>query len=74
MIASRSTASPDRSANRLRASSVTEAMWRASIGITRGAKAGATVRRCSFQSSPSLSSSPSPVIGRRIRIEAGERR
>ena len=46
----------------------------ASTGNIRGANAGAMVRRCSFQSSPELSSSPLPVIGRRMRIDAGERR
>ena len=42
--------------------------------MTRGASAGAMVRRCSLQSSPSLSSKPAPVIGRRMRIEARVRR
>ena len=49
-------------------------MWRASTGRVRGASDGAMVRRCSRQSSPSLSSRPLPVIGRRMRIDAGERR
>ncbi len=60
--------------SRASARSVLATIWRASIGITRGPSAGAMVRRCSFQASPSLSRSPSPVIGRRMRIEAGERR
>ena len=47
---------------------------RLGIGIARGARADAVVRRCSFHSSPWLSNSPCPVTGRKIRIEAGDRR
>ncbi len=73
MIASRSRSSPVRPARAVAVSAATAAMWRASIGSTRGAMAGAMVRRWCFQSSPSLSSSPLPVIGRRMRIDAGLR-
>ena len=40
----------------------------------RGASAVATVRRWTFHASPSLSNMPLPVSGRRIRIEARDRR
>ena len=74
MAASRSTGSLVCAASAAIASSAQATMWRASIGMVRGASAGAMVRRWCRQSSPSLSSSPLPVIGRRMRIEAGERR
>ncbi len=53
-----------------RAASAALATWRASSGMLRGAKAGATVRRWCFQSSPSLSNRPLPSSGRRMRIVA----
>ena len=42
--------------------------------ITRGAIAGAMVRRWCRQLSPSMSSTPYPVIGRRMRMTADVRR
>ncbi len=58
------------SSSRSSAPSAAERMCGASAAVARGAKAGARVRRCRRQAAPSLSTSPSPISGRSMRMVA----
>ena len=74
MTLSRSTVSPRARSSGAQAASAQAAMCRASTATVRGVKAGARMRRCRRQASPSLDATPRPISAPKMRSPAAMRR